>query len=119
MEESGTVKVHEVPYDGGAVLELYSGDQFFGVYEDSRVPADDPDREAKIKEAEGVSDLLLEAAALSPNGKVAVQWNSAARRKEIREFDEDRPHNPGFRQRVIAEIPQPRWRKVRRKNHAA
>ena len=107
------VEVREVPYKGSYILELYHEGVFIGEYERSFASEDSGDRAAKVREAEGASDLLIEASRRTSNGKIAVRWNGEAkpRRKEIRTYAEDRPHNPGYRQFLVALIPRAYWRK--------
>ena len=87
------VEVRVVPIGRGYRLELYHGGVHMGEYERSFAGAQSGDLEAKVAEAEGASDLLLEARERSANGKVAVRWNGATRprRKEIRTYRENQP----------------------------
>jgi hypothetical protein len=110
------VEVHPVPHKTrDYVLHLFHEGRYIGEYEDSR--AGDEDREAKIQEAIGASELLLNACSQSSTCMIAVRWNSKmkgkdrGKAKEIREYGLCQK-NPGTDQRVIDTIPRkPYWRK--------
>jgi len=82
-----------------------------GEYERSWASEESGDLAAKIKEAEGASDLLLDACKRTANGKIAVRWNETARQKEIRTYLENQPNDPGRGGTVLAAIPREFWRK--------
>lgn len=104
------VEVRVVPQGRSYRLELYHEGVHMGEYERSWADEDSGDLAAKVKEAEGASDLLLYACKRTANGKIAVRWNGAARQKEIRTYQEDQL-DPGRGGTVIALIPRPFWRK--------
>ncbi len=110
------VEVHPVPHKTrGYVLHLFHEGRYIGEYEDSR--AGDEDREAKIQEAIGASELLLNACSQSSTCMIAVRWNSKMKGKDREKAKEIREYglcqkNPGTDQRVIDTIPsKPYWRK--------
>jgi hypothetical protein len=103
------VEVRVVPQVGGHRLELYHEGVHIGEYERSMVDDESADRDAKVREAEGASKLLLDAYRQC-GGKIAVRWNGKARQKEIRTYAEGRA-DPGWSQPVVALIPRPYWRK--------
>ncbi len=105
------VEVRVVPQDHGYSLELYHEGVHIGEYERSRAAEESGDREAKVKEAEGASDILLDAYRRH-GGKIAVRWNGATRprQKEIRTYQEGQK-DPGLGGTVLALIPRPFWRK--------
>jgi hypothetical protein len=85
------VEVHPVPHKTrGYVLHLFHEGRYIGEYEDSR--AGDEDRKAKIQEAIGASELLLNACSQSSTCMIAVRWNSKMKgkdrekAKQIREY---------------------------------
>jgi hypothetical protein len=108
------VEVHLVPQGSEYLLELYHEGVHIGEYERSRVSEESGDREAKVKEAEGASDLLLEVYRRH-GGKITVRWSGkkgvAYRlRKEIRAYLEGQP-DPGLGAEVLDTIPKRYWRK--------
>jgi hypothetical protein len=101
-----------VPQDYGYSLELYHEGVHIGEYERSRAAEESGDREAKVREAEGATDLLLEAYRYH-GGKITVRWNYKAAyrlRKEIRAYLEGQP-DPGLGAEVLDTIPRRFWRK--------
>jgi hypothetical protein len=104
------VTVHVVPHGRGYRLELYHEGVHIGEYEQSW--ASEEDREAKVREAERASDLLLDTHRRH-GGKIAVRWNGKTRprQKEIRTYQEDQPYDPGQGGTVLAMIPRRIWRK--------
>ena len=105
------VAVHVVPQGRGYRLELHYEDAHIGEYERSWADKESGDLVAKVKEAGGASDLLLDACKRTANGKIAVRWNGAAMQKEIRTYQENQPDDPGQGGTVISLIPRPYWRK--------
>lgn len=99
-----------VSQDRGYSLQLYHEGTHIGEYERSWASEESGDLAAKVREAEGVSDLLLDACKRSANGKIAVRFNKAAYRKEIRAYQENRK-DPGMSGTVLALIPKPYWRR--------
>jgi hypothetical protein len=94
------VKVHPV-WDGhGYRLHLFHRGRYIGEYEASRAAEESGDREAKIQEAIGASELLLDACSRSSTCMIAVRWNykmtgeDRPKAKEIREYDPC-SENPG------------------------
>lgn len=104
------VEVCVVPQGHGYRLELYHEGVHIGEYERSWAAEESGDLAAKVKEAEGASDLLLHACKHIANGKIAVRWNGATREKEIRIYREGQP-DPGLGGTVIDLIPRSFWRK--------
>ncbi len=105
------VDVRVVPQGRGFSLELYHEGVHIGEYERSWASEESGDLAAKVREAEGASDLLLDACKRTANGKIAVRWNGNARQKEIRTYQENQPKNPGLGGTVLALIPKAYWRK--------
>jgi len=106
------VEVHEVPHGSGYRLELYHGGIHIGEYESSYASEESGDRAAKVAEAEGASELLLEAYRRH-GGKITVRWNGKAAyrlRKEIRAYLEGQA-NSGRGAEVLGTIPPRYWRK--------
>jgi hypothetical protein len=103
------VKVHVVPQSRGYRLKLYHEGVHVGEYEQSWASEESGDRDAKVREAEGASDLLLDAYRRH-GGKIAVRFNKPAYRKEIRTYQENRK-DPGRGGTVLALIPRQYWRK--------
>jgi hypothetical protein len=103
------VEVRLVPQGRGYRLELYHEDAHIGEYEQSWASEESGDLAAKVKEAEGASDLLLDAHRRH-GGKIAVRWNGKTRQKEIRTYQENQA-DPGRGGTVLALIPRPYWRK--------
>jgi hypothetical protein len=104
------VEVRVVPQGRGYRLDLYHEGVSIGEYERSWAAEESGDLAAKVREAEGASDLLIEASESTANGKVTVRWNSETREKEIRTYAEGRS-DPGRGERAIATIPNRFWRK--------
>ena len=103
------VEVRVVPQGSDYRLDLYYEGEYIGEYERSRASEESGDREAKVREAEGASDLLLEARKRTTNGKITVRWNYKAPyrlRKEIRAYLEYQP-DPGLGAEVLDTIPRP------------
>ena len=90
-------------------MELYHEGVHIGEYERSRAKEESGDLAAKVKEAEGASDLLLDACKRTANGKIAVRCTED-RQKEIRTYQDGQP-DPGHGGTVLALIPRPYWRK--------
>lgn len=103
------VKVRASPKNGGHRLDLYHEGVHIGEYERSRAKEESGDLAAKVREAEGVSELLLDACKRTANGKIAVRCTED-RQKEIRTYQEGQK-DPGFGGTVLALIPRPYWRK--------
>lgn len=103
------VEVRRFPQGRGYRLELYHEGTHIGEYERSMVDDESGDRDAKVKEAEGASDLLLDAYRRH-GGKITVRWNGTPRRKEIRTYQEGQV-DPGRGGTVLGLIPRPYWRK--------
>jgi hypothetical protein len=103
-------EVRVVPQGRGYRLDLYREGVFIGEYERSRAAEESGDLAAKVGEAEGASDLLIEASERTANGKITVRWNGETRQKEIRTYAEGRA-DPGRGEPAIAPIPKRFWRK--------
>ena len=103
------VEVRVFLQGSGYRLELYHEGVHIGEYERSRAKEESGDLAAKVKEAEGASDLLLEACKRTANGKIAVRCTED-RQKEIRTYQDGQP-DPGHGGTVLALIPRPYWRK--------
>ena len=103
------VEVHAVQQGRGYRLELYHEGVHIGEYERSRAAEESGDLAAKVREAEGASDLLLDAFRRH-GGKIAVRWNGAARQKEIRTYEENQA-DPGRGGTVLSLMPRRYWRK--------
>jgi hypothetical protein len=103
------VEVRVFPQGSGYRLELYHEGVHIGEYERSRAKEESGDLAAKVKEAEGASDLLLDACKATANGKIAVRCTED-RQKEIRTYQDGQP-DPGHGGTVLALIPRPYWRK--------
>ena len=104
------LEVRVVPQRRGHRLDLYYEGVNIGEYEWSWTAEESGDLAAKTGEAEGASDLLIEASERTANGKVTVRWNGETRQKEIRTYAEG--HNgPGRGEPAIALIPRRFWRK--------
>jgi hypothetical protein len=103
------VEVRVFPQGSGYRLELYHEGVHIGEYERSRAKEESGDLAAKVKEAEGASDLLLDACKRTANGKIAVRCTED-RQKEIRTYQDGQP-DPGHGGTVLALIPRPYWRK--------
>ena len=103
------VEVRVFPQGSGYRLELYQEGVHIGEYERSRAKEESGDLAAKVKEAEGASDLLLDACKRTANGKIAVRCTED-RQKEIRTYQDGQP-DPGHGGTVLALIPRPHWRK--------
>lgn len=103
------VEVHEVPHGSGYRLELYHEGVHIGEYERSQAKEESGDLAAKVKEAEGASELLLDACKRTANGKIAVRCTEN-REKEIRTY-QDGQTDPGRGGTVLALIPRPYWRR--------
>ena len=97
------------PQGSGYRLELYHEGVHIGEYERSRASEESGDLAAKVKEAEGASDLLLDACQRTANGKIAVRCTED-RQKEIRTYQDGQP-DPGHGGTVLALIPRSYWRK--------
>jgi hypothetical protein len=104
------VEVRVVPQGRGYRLDLYREGVNIGEYERSWAAEESGDLNAKVREAEGASDLLIEASERTANGKVTVRWNGETREKEIRTYAEGRS-DPGRGEPAISLIPKPYWRK--------
>jgi hypothetical protein len=104
------VEVRVVPQGRGYRLDLFSEGVYIGEYERSWAAEESGDLKAKVREAEGASDLLIEASERTANGKVTVRWNGETREKEIRTYAEGR-NDPGRGEPAIARIPKRFWRK--------
>ncbi len=104
------VEVRVAPQSRGYRLELYHEGVHIGEYERSWADEDSGDLAAKVNEAEGASDLLLDAGKRAANGKITVRWNGTERQKEIRTYQEGQA-DPGLGGTVLALIPRPFWRK--------
>jgi hypothetical protein len=104
------VEVRLVPHGSGYRLDLYYEGMHIGEYERSMVTGNSSDRDAKVREAEGASDLLVNA--YERHGKITLRWNGATRpkRKEIRAYLEDQP-DLGLGADVFDTIPRRFWRK--------
>jgi len=87
------VEVRVFPQGRGYRLELYHEGVHIGEYERSRAKEESGDLAAKVKEAEGASDLLLDACKRTANGKIAVRCTED-RQKEIRTYQDGQP-DPG------------------------
>jgi hypothetical protein len=94
----------------GYRLDLYHEGVNIGEYERSWAAEESGDLAAKVREAEGASDLLIEASERTTNAKIAVRWNGETRQKEIRTYAEGR-NDPGRGEPAIALIPKWLWRK--------
>jgi hypothetical protein len=103
------VEVRVFPQGSGYRLELYHAGVHIGEYERSRAKEESGDLAAKVKEAEGASDLLLDACKRTANGKIAVRCTED-RQKEIRTY-QDGQRDPGHGGTVLALIPRRYWRK--------
>ena len=99
-----------VPQGRGYRLDLFNEGVNIGEYERSWASEESGDLAAKVSEAEGASDLLIETSKSTTNGKVAVRWNGETRQKEIRTYAEGR-NDPGRGEPAIAPIPERFWRK--------
>ncbi len=102
------VEVCASPKNSGHRLDLYHQGVHIGQYEWSS----DKHKDAKVKEAEGATELLLDAYRRH-GGKIAVRWNpkeGLARhmRKEIRTYQEGQK-NPGRGGTVLGVIPPEFW----------
>jgi hypothetical protein len=104
------VEVRVVQQGRGYRLDLYHEGVYIGEYERSWAAEESGDLAAKVGEAEGASDLLIEASKRTDNGKITVRWNGQTREKEIRTYAEGR-NDPGRGEPAIALIPKPYWRK--------
>ncbi len=105
------LEVRAVPVGWRYRLELYYRGDHIGEYEVSAVRGEHAEREAEAKrrEAEDAAYLLLDA--YRSHGKIAVRWNGAERRKEIRTY-QDGQADPGRGGDVLALIPKSYWRKA-------
>lgn len=97
-----TLEVRVSSEGGRNRLEMFHEGTHVGEYERSI----DRHVDAKREEAEGAADLLL--AAYRRHGKIAVRWNGATRRKEIRSYREGRT-DPGQGGTVLGWIPRAFW----------
>jgi hypothetical protein len=105
------VEVRVVPQGRGYRLDLYHQGVYIGEYEWGWSSEEGADVLAKVREAEGASDLLLEACKRTTNGKITVRWNYTTREKEIRAYRESQA-DPGLGAEVLERIPKkPYWRK--------
>ncbi len=107
------VEVRVVPQDRSYRLDLYHEGVYIGEYERSQASEESGDLAAKVREAEGASDLLLEAYRRH-GGKITVRCNYKATyrlRKEIRGYLEGQPDDPGLGAEVLDTIPKRYWRK--------
>ena len=99
------IEVHVFPEGGRNRLELYHEGAHIGDYERSI----DKHVDAKVAEAEGASDRLLEAYRRH-GGKIAVRFNKPANQKEIRTYQKNRK-DPGMGGTVLDLILNKGWTK--------
>ena len=99
------IEVRVFPEGGRNRLELYHEGAHIGDYERSI----DKHVDAKVAEAEGASDRLLEAYRRH-GGKIAVRFNKPANQKEIRTYQKNRK-DPGMGGTVLDLILNKGWTK--------